>query len=62
MGSRLFADSLRPRWFVAGGTGLATVLSMLRRMAEYQERGDAREIAVAAGMPDAQFASERFTV
>lgn len=28
---------LRPRWFVAGGTGLAPLLSMLRRMAEYQE-------------------------
>jgi ferredoxin-NADP reductase/ferredoxin len=29
--------SLRPRWFVAGGTGLAPMLSMLRRMAEYRE-------------------------
>jgi len=29
--------SLRPRWFVAGGTGLAPMLSMLRRMAEFQE-------------------------
>ncbi len=138
-GFGLFADSLRPRWFVAGGTGLAPILSMLRRMAEYQEMGDARlffgvneeselfmldelerlrtelpqlrvdpcvwrpgiewagfrgtpvdalhaalaqadmlpdlyvcgppplvegarEVAVAAGIPDAQFASERFTV
>ncbi|MFA8359650.1 hypothetical protein ACEPT7_17365, partial [Burkholderia ubonensis] len=34
--------SLRPRWFVAGGTGLAPILSMLRRMAEYQEMIDAR--------------------
>ncbi|MCA8094003.1 2Fe-2S iron-sulfur cluster binding domain-containing protein [Burkholderia anthina] len=41
-GFGLFADSLQPRWFVAGGTGLAPVLSMLRRMAEYQEMGDAR--------------------
>ncbi|KVH48729.1 2Fe-2S iron-sulfur cluster-binding protein [Burkholderia diffusa] len=138
-GFGLFADSLRPRWFVAGGTGLAPILSMLRRMAEYQEMGDARlffgvneeselfmleelerlraelpqllvelcvwrpdaewagfrgtpvdalraalaqaavlpdvyvcgppplvegarEVAIAAGVPDAQFASERFTV
>jgi len=138
-GFGLFADSLRPRWFVAGGTGLAPILSMLRRMAEYQETGDARlffgvneenelfmldelerlraelpqlrvdvcvwrpgvewtglrgtpvdalraalahapvlpdiyvcgppplvegarEVAIAAGVPDAQFASERFTV
>jgi len=41
-GFGLFADSLRPRWFVAGGTGLAPVLSMLRRMADYQEMQDAR--------------------
>ncbi|MBR8180903.1 2Fe-2S iron-sulfur cluster binding domain-containing protein [Burkholderia ambifaria] len=41
-GFGLFADSLRPRWFVAGGTGLAPILSMLRRMAEYQETDDAR--------------------
>jgi ferredoxin-NADP reductase/ferredoxin len=41
-GFGLIAESLRPRWFVAGGTGLAPVLSMLRRMAEYQEMNDAR--------------------
>ncbi|MFX1684715.1 2Fe-2S iron-sulfur cluster binding domain-containing protein [Paraburkholderia sp. A1BS-2L] len=41
-GFGLFAESLRPRWFVAGGTGLAPVLSMLRRMAEFQEMNDAR--------------------
>ncbi|VWD45277.1 oxidoreductase [Burkholderia lata] len=41
-GFGLFADSLRPRWFVAGGTGLAPILSMLRRMAEFQELVDAR--------------------
>jgi ferredoxin-NADP reductase/ferredoxin len=35
-------SSLRPRWFVAGGTGLAPVLSMLRRMAEYGENHDAK--------------------
>jgi ferredoxin-NADP reductase/ferredoxin len=34
--------SLRPRWFVAGGTGLAPMLSMLRRMAEFQETQAAR--------------------
>lgn len=33
---------LRPRWFVAGGTGLAPMLSMLRRMAEWQEPHAAR--------------------
>ena len=43
-GFGLFAESLRPRWFVAGGTGLAPVLSMLRRMADYQEMNDARLI------------------
>ncbi|CAD6512542.1 Methane monooxygenase component C [Paraburkholderia hiiakae] len=41
-GFGLIADSLRPRWFVAGGTGVAPVLSMLRRMAEYGEMNDAR--------------------
>ncbi|MCK9989611.1 MAG: 2Fe-2S iron-sulfur cluster binding domain-containing protein [Rugosibacter sp.] len=34
--------SLRPRWFVAGGTGLAPMLAMLRRMAEYREMQAAR--------------------
>ncbi|MCE4543231.1 MULTISPECIES: 2Fe-2S iron-sulfur cluster binding domain-containing protein [unclassified Caballeronia] len=34
--------SLRPRWFVAGGTGVAPMLSMLRRMADFQEIQDAR--------------------
>jgi NAD(P)H-flavin reductase len=28
---------LRPRWFVAGGMGLAPMLSMMRRMAEWAE-------------------------
>lgn len=41
-GFGLVAGSLRPRWFVAGGTGLAPVLSMLRRMDEYGEPDDAR--------------------
>ncbi len=41
-GFGLIAESLRPRWFVAGGTGLAPVLAMLRRMAEYGEINDAR--------------------
>lgn len=35
-------NGLRPRWFVAGGTGLAPLLSMLRRMAEFQEPHPAR--------------------
>ena len=29
----LAENGLRPRWFVAGGTGLSPLLSMLRRMA-----------------------------
>ncbi|HET9516355.1 MAG TPA: 2Fe-2S iron-sulfur cluster binding domain-containing protein [Actinoplanes sp.] len=33
---------LRPRWFVGGGTGLAPLLSMLRRMAEWAEPYPAR--------------------
>jgi len=35
-------NGLRPRWFVAGGTGLAPLLSMLRRMAEFQEPHETR--------------------
>ncbi|WP_119154972.1 2Fe-2S iron-sulfur cluster-binding protein [Caldimonas tepidiphila] len=35
-------NGLSPRWFVAGGTGLAPMLSMLRRMAEFQEPHEAR--------------------
>lgn len=33
---------LRPRWFVAGGTGLAPLLAMVRHMAEWQEPHPAR--------------------
>ncbi|MCL2455289.1 MAG: 2Fe-2S iron-sulfur cluster binding domain-containing protein [Micrococcales bacterium] len=35
-------SGLRPRWFVAGGTGLAPVLSLLRRMAEWGDPHPAR--------------------
>jgi ferredoxin-NADP reductase len=31
----LAENGLRPRWFIAGGTGLSPLLSMLRRMAEW---------------------------
>lgn len=34
--------SLRPRWFVGGGTGLAPLLSMLRQMAEFGESQPAK--------------------
>lgn len=37
---------LRPRWFVAGGTGVAPLLSMIRRMAEW---GDPQPVRVYAG-------------
>lgn len=33
----LVENGLRPRWFVGGGTGVAPLLSMLRRMAEWGE-------------------------
>ncbi len=33
----LYESGLRPRWFLAGGTGLAPMLSMLRHMADFQE-------------------------
>jgi ferredoxin-NADP reductase/ferredoxin len=41
-GFTLTDRGLAPRWFVAGGTGLAPLLSMLRRMAEWQEPQPAR--------------------
>ena len=38
MGTFMMQDrGLRPRYFVAGGCGLASVMSMLRRMAEWEE-------------------------
>ena len=39
--------SQAPRWFVAGGTGLAPMLSILRQMAEF---GDARECRLFFGV------------
>jgi ferredoxin-NADP reductase/ferredoxin len=43
----LAENGLRPRWFVAGGTGLAPVLSMMRRMAEW---GDAQPVRLYFGV------------
>lgn len=38
LGTFMLRDTgLRPRYFVAGGCGLASVMSMLRRMAEWEE-------------------------
>ncbi len=38
----LAENGLRPRWFLAGGTGLSPLLSMLRKMAEFGEMQQAR--------------------
>lgn len=38
----LAENGLRPRWFIAGGTGLSPLLSMLRRMAEWGDPQPAR--------------------
>jgi ferredoxin-NADP reductase/ferredoxin len=38
----LVENGLRPRWFLAGGTGLSPLLSMLRKMAEFGEPQSAR--------------------
>lgn len=46
---------LRPRWFIAGGTGLAPLLSMLRRMAEWGEPHPAR-LYFGVETPDDVFA------
>jgi len=50
----LYESGLRPRWFVAGGTGLAPILSMLRRMAEFQEPHPAR-LYFGANRPEELF-------
>lgn len=34
---RLHENGLKPRWFIAGGTGLAPILAMLRQMADFGE-------------------------
>jgi ferredoxin-NADP reductase/ferredoxin len=39
---RLVENGLRPRWFLAGGTGLSPLLSMLRKMAEWGDPQPAR--------------------
>mgnify|MGYP006265643635 CR=1 FL=1 len=38
----LVENGLRPRWFIAGGTGLSPLLSMLRRMGEWGDPQTAR--------------------
>lgn len=40
-------NGLRPRWFVAGGTGLAPLASMVRRMAEW---GDPQPVRLYLGV------------
>lgn len=42
MGYFTVRDSVMPRRFVAGGTGIAPILSMLRKMAELQEQHETR--------------------
>ena len=64
----LVENGLRPRWFLAGGTGLSPLLSMLRKMAEWGDPQPARLVfgitrstevfardeiaALAAALPD----------
>lgn len=43
----LVENGMRPRWFVGGGCGLAPLLSMLRRMAEW---GDPQESRLILGV------------
>jgi ferredoxin-NADP reductase len=38
----LHDNGLRPRYFVAGGCGVASIMSMIRRMAEWQEPHQAK--------------------
>lgn len=50
-------NGLQPRWFVAGGTGLAPLLAMLRRMAEWGDLHPAR-LFLGATHPEQVFAVE----
>lgn len=43
----LHENGVRPRWFVAGGTGLAPLASMVRRMAEW---GDPQPVRIYLGV------------
>ena len=54
----LYESGLRPRWFLAGGTGLAPMISMLRRMAEFQEPHPARLYFGANRVEDLFFQTE----
>jgi len=45
----LHENGIRPRWFVGGGTGIAPLLSMLRRMEEW---GDPQPARLYAGFND----------
>ncbi|WP_037446627.1 2Fe-2S iron-sulfur cluster-binding protein [Skermanella stibiiresistens] len=51
---------LDPRWFVAGGSGLAPVLSMLRRMAEWGDPQPAR-LFYGTWRPDEQVCQDELT-
>lgn len=50
-------NGLRPRWFVAGGTGLAPLLAMLRRMAEWSDMHPAR-LFLGASRPEQVFGTD----
>jgi ferredoxin-NADP reductase len=43
---------IRPRWFVAGGMGLAPMLSMMRRMAEWADPQLAQALTANGHSPD----------
>lgn len=51
-------NGLRPRWFVGGGTGLAQLLAMLRRMAEWGDPQPAR-LFVGVTTPQQLFGTEQ---
>ena len=50
-------NGLRPRWFVGGGTGLAQLMAMLRRMAEWGDPQPAR-LFIGVTTPQQLFATD----
>lgn len=53
-------NGLRPRWFIAGGTGLSPLLSMLRRMGEWGDPQSAR-LFLGVTRPSEVFAQEEIS-
>ena len=60
MGAFTLRDNgLRPRWLVCGGTGLAPIMAMVRRMAEWSESNQT-VLILGVEHPDGVYATDEF--